>query len=135
MSVEMFSTYTGPFVCESKHGPSGHVVLSESPADDAEPKFFGPTDLFALSLSTCILTTMGLVAGRRGIDMRGATARTEKHMATQPVRRIGRIVVDIHLPAKLTDDERKLLERTAHTCPVHRSLHPDIQIEMTFQYV
>ena len=74
---------------------------------------------------------MGIVARRHAWPLEGARARVEKHMATDPVRRVGRLVVDLQLPA-LDDKARTVLERTAHTCPVHRSLHPDVELDVRF---
>ena len=135
MAVEMFATHQGRVMCEAKHGPSGHTLETEAPADNGGTgQHFSPTDLLATALATCVLTTMALVAERRGIDLTGMTSRYEKHMTAQPTRRVGKLLVELHLPARLTDEERTVMERTAHTCPVHRSLHPDVQVEMTFAY-
>jgi putative redox protein len=81
-----------------------------------------------------MLTTMGIVAQRHDIDMSGATARVTKEMVTAPQRRIGRLAVSIHMPRELPEEDRRRLENAAHTCPVHRSLHPDVEapIEITW---
>ena len=64
--------------------------------------------------------------------MKGARASVDKHMVADPVRRIGRLVVRFEMPAGIPEDARKPLERAAHTCPVHQSLHPDVQVETAF---
>jgi putative redox protein len=66
--------------------------------------------------------------------MEGATAEIEKHMATDPVRRIGRLVVRFAMPAGVPDDARPVLERAAYTCPVHKSLHPDVELDIEFAW-
>ena len=96
---------------------------------------FSPTDLVATALGTCILTILGILAQRRGLDLSGATFSVEKHMATEPVRRIGRLDVVVNLPAALAPDDRAALERAAFTCPVHRSLHPDVEAPIRFVYL
>jgi hypothetical protein len=55
-------------------------------------------------------------------------------MATAPVRRIRRLEVEIAVPAPLSGDQQKMLERGVHTCPVHHSLHPDIECPITFHW-
>ena len=90
-------------------------------------------DLVATALSTCILTTMGIVAKRHGIELKGASATVVKHMNASP-RRIGRLPVELTIHGEFTDAHKKLLENTAHTCPVHKSLHPDIDAPITITW-
>ena len=51
----------------------------------------------------------------------------------QPVRRIGKLVVDLDMPA-VPEEARAMLERAAHTCPVHQSLHPDVELDIRFRW-
>jgi putative redox protein len=51
-----------------------------------------------------------------------------------PVRRIGRLVVAIRMHGELDQRARETLERTAHTCPVHKSLAEGVEIPMTFEW-
>ena len=95
---------------------------------------FSPTDLVATALGTCIITTMGIVAQRHGIDLNGTKVRVEKHMVIAPVRRIGRLPVEIHVPHELSAEDRQRLENAAVTCPVHKSLHPDVDAPVTFRW-
>jgi putative redox protein len=95
---------------------------------------FSPTDLVATALGTCIVTTMAIVATRRRIDFSSATFSVAKHMAADPVRRIGRLPVTIRMSATISEENRAVLERAAHTCPVHKSLHPDVEAPIRFVY-
>jgi putative redox protein len=65
--------------------------------------------------------------------MTGATAIVEKEM-TPPPRRIQRLAVKIHVPHSPSPADKEKLERAAHTCPVHKSLHPDVQIPIEFRW-
>jgi len=80
-----------------------------------------------------MMTIMGIVAKRDGININESSFRAEKHMAENP-RRIGKIVLEIRLPGGLTPDQRKKLEKAAHTCPVHHSLLPEIEKDIKFIY-
>ena len=134
--VTIEGRYVGGLRCEATHGPSGSKILTDAPVDNmGKGEAFSPTDLVATALGTCIVTTMAIVAERRGIDFAGASFLVEKHMATDPVRRIGRLPVTIRLPASLDPETRTILERAAYTCPVHKSLHPDVAAPISFQYV
>ena len=133
--VVITGRYTGDLRCEAVHGPSGSTLVTDAPADNmGRGEMFSPTDLVATALGTCIVTTMAIFATRRGIDFSSATFSVEKHMATDPIRRIGRLPVTIRMSAAISAEHRILLERAAHTCPVHKSLHPDIEAPISFVY-
>lgn len=127
--------YRGRLRCVSRHEPSGAELATDAPKDNqGEGASFSPTDLVATALATCVLTTMGIVANRHGWRMDGATATVVKHMVADPVRRIGKLELTLRMPAGLDARARETLERTAHTCPVHKSLAPDVEIPMTFAW-
>jgi putative redox protein len=99
----------------------------------AEGEFlFSPTDLTATSLGTCMLTTMGIVARTRNVDLTGATATVEKEMSSTPPRKINRLTVAIRVPRTTNPENQQRLENAAHTCPVKKSLHPDIETPIEF---
>lgn len=130
--VTISATYEGDLCCSAVHGPSEATLTTDAPKDnEGLGRYYSPTDLVATALATCILTTMGIVARRRSIELKGARARVEKHMNAEP-RRIGRLPVELTIEGRYSDDEKKILERAANTCPVHRSLHPDIDATITF---
>jgi putative redox protein len=132
--VEMQVVYEGELRTRATHGPSGSVLETDAPLDnEGRAERFSPTDLLAVSLATCILTVMGIFARRRGWKLEGARARVEKHMVTAPLRRIGRLVVEVEMPP-LPEESRAPLERVAHTCPVHQSLHPDVEVEIRLRW-
>jgi putative redox protein len=127
--------YLGDLHCEATHEFSGAKFTTDAPVDNqGKGEAFSPTDLVGTALGTCILTIMGIMAKRNDWDISGATAVVTKEMATAPLRRIGRLAVKIHIPHDLPADVRQKLEAGAHTCPVHKSLHPDIEkpIEITY---
>ena len=55
-------------------------------------------------------------------------------MVADPLRRVGSLPVTVTIPGKLSADDRERLERAAHSCPVHRSIHPDIDAPIHFVY-
>jgi putative redox protein len=127
--------YQGDLRTQATHGPSQTPLITDAPADNqGKGASFSPTDLVAAALGTCMLTTMGIQAKRNGWALEGATATVEKHMVADPDRRIGKVAVHLRLPAGFGDRERKILERTALTCPVHRSLDAKVEIPVTFTW-
>jgi putative redox protein len=130
--------YLGDLRTTCVHLLSGQSIITDAPLDNqGKGEAFSPTDLTATSLAACILTTMGIVARRDNMtDIDGAKATCLKVMSSEGPRRIVRIVVDIYFPKDRTynEKEREVLERTAHTCPVARSLHPDIEQALTLHF-
>lgn len=127
--------YEGDLRCVAVHGPSGVSLSTDAPTDNmGKGESFSPTDLVATALATCALTTMAISARNHDIRFEGATATVTKEMIKTPVRRIGRLALHIRLPYTLPDDQRARLERAAHVCPVHQSLHPDIDAPITFEW-
>ena len=134
MAVEITGNYTGNLKMELTHGPSGAKLKTVAPADNrGDGSTFSPTDLVAAALGSCIVTTLSIVAEREGIDFTTASFKVEKHMQSDP-RRIGKLPVEIHMPPGLSADQRTKLERAGHTCPVHKSLRPEIEVDVRYLY-
>jgi len=125
--------YTGDLHCKAVHGPSGSVITTDAPKDNhGKGEDFSPTDLVAAALGACILSVMGLRARSLNIDISGATASVEKEMANHPVRRIQKLGVIVRMPRQLDSNAREQLEAAAQTCPIHKSMHPDVQMPIEF---
>jgi len=125
------STYQGELRCKASHGPSGTELETDAPTDNqGKGERFSPTDLVATSLSTCMLTIMGIVAERHGWDLKGCEARVEKTMTSEAPRRIAQLTVWVNLPAHLDTQQRALLQRAAEQCPVKLSLEGAINMEL-----
>ncbi len=135
MAVTIDIDYLGDLHCTATHGPSGSRLTTDAPTDNGgRGDRFSPTDLVATALGTCLTTVMGLVARRTGLDLQGTRVRVEKHMTSEPVRRIGGLVAVVTFPHSFSADDRARLERAAAICPVRQSLHPDVRVEMRFEY-
>ncbi len=120
--------------CELVHGPSGTTLTTVPPKDNGGTgTSFSPTDLVGAALAACALSTMALAAQREGLSWGDARAAVEKRMTAAP-RRIGELVVVFDMPREVRPDQRARLEEAALTCPVARSLHPDVKVPMEFRY-
>ncbi len=127
--------YQGELHCRAVHQPSGTALGTDAPKDNmGKGESFSPTDLVAAALGTCMLTVMGIAARTLGIDLKGATAQVKKEMIARPERRIGRLTVHIHVPGKLGDEQKQKLQQAAMTCPVHKSLHPELEMPIEFTW-
>ena len=131
--VEISISYEGQLRCTALHGPSGTTIHTDAPKDNmGKGEAFSPTDLVATALGSCMLTTMAISAARHNIPFEGATSRVGKEMVTTPLRRIGQLTVEIVVPKELPPDDERRLRAAALACPVHKSLHPDVKIPVTF---
>lgn len=136
--MSQFTTkYLGTLRCENTHNQSGTMIHTDAPTDNkGNGMAFSPTDLCALSLTTCIVTTMGIYAEMKEIEIVSIEADTNKMMASDP-RRIVRIEASIRIKVgnNVTDREKEALERIVRTCPVSRSLHPDIEQAVMLEWI
>jgi len=131
--VEIEARYDGAKKCTLTH-QEGATLKTDAPKDiGGEASAFSPTDLVAAALAACVLTTVAMYAERNGLELTGITAHIGKAM-TPPPRKIGSLPLVVHLPASVTDEMRPKLEHAAKTCPVHASLHPDVDAPITFHY-
>jgi putative redox protein len=137
MAVTIDIAYAGELHCRATHGPSGQSFTTDAPTDNGgKGQAFSPTDLVATALGACLATVMGIFARREGLDLDGTRVQVVKEMVSDPVRRIGALTVRVVFPAgrNFSARDRACLERTAHTCPVRQSLHPDVRVDIQFEY-
>ena len=127
-------TYLGELRTSSVHLQSGSEIISDAPIDNnGKGEAFSPTDTVANGLASCMFTVMGIKAREMGVDFSGSTAEVTKVMAADP-RRISEIYVTFNMSIEADEKTKTILERTALTCPVHYSLHPDIKREIVFNW-
>lgn len=130
------TVYTGNLRTEAVHEQSGTKLITDAPLDNhGKGESFSPTDLLATALGSCMLTIMGISAETYGYSLEGTTIATEKIMGTNP-RRVVEIKIDITFPKdnNYTDQQKRVIEAAAKTCPVYNSLHPELKKTITFNY-
>ncbi|MGA2298553.1 MAG: OsmC family protein [FCB group bacterium] len=133
--VQINVEYLGDLHCRVQHGPSGQEFLTDAPTDNqGKGEFISPTDLAAAAIGSCIPTIMGIVANKNNIDIKGLKITVLKEMINEPYRRIGKLSLDMVFPHKLNDHDFQLMKNVIKTCPVTRSLHPDIEIEAVYRF-
>lgn len=128
--------YKGELRTAATHLQSGSVIETDAPTDNqGKGELFSPTDLVATALGACMVTTMGIKARTMDIVLDGTRLDVTKVMASDP-RRICKIIVHMFFPPTLNldDKQKEILERTARTCPVERTLHPDVELDMQFNW-
>lgn len=127
--------YIGHLRTSSIHLKSGNIIITDAPQDNnGKGEAFSPTDLLSTSLGCCMLTIMGIIAERHTLNIEGTKVEISKIMEANP-RRVGEIVVEMTMPKNnFTEKDKQLLENAAMTCPVAKSLHPDLIQKVIFNW-
>ena len=126
--------YTGNLRCAAQHIQSGTIIESDAPTDNrGKGEKFSPTDLLCVSLATCMLRTMAIKARELQVDITNAKADVTKYMLGDP-RRVGKIEVALSLPENGSETDRKTLEKSGDNCPVMKSIHPAIELKISYTW-
>jgi uncharacterized OsmC-like protein len=127
--------YEGNLRCNATHLQSSTLIETDAPTDNrGKGERFSPTDLVCTALATCMATTMAMKASDINIELKGMLVDVQKHMASDP-RRISKIDVKVVFPPSLVLEEkdRIYLQKIGDNCPVAKSVHPDIQLNIVYQ--
>jgi len=128
--------YTGNLRCSCTHLQSGTIIETDAPTDNrGKGERFSPTDTLCVALATCVVTTMALKANDMEIALDGTSISVTKHMLSDP-RRIAKIDVVLKFPAGLhtSEKDREILQRVGDHCPVAKSLHPDMAVNIEYHW-
>jgi len=133
--IEQQIVYQGELRCRAEHGPSRVRLVTDAPVDNhGKGESFSPTDLVASALASCMVTTMAIYAQQHEIELDGTSVRVRKIMTSELPRKIARLEVDLDMPLPSDHPRAKALEKAALGCPVHRSLHPDVEIPVNWNW-
>lgn len=135
--VPISIVYHGELRCTATHDNSGVRIITDAPKDNAgRGESFSPTDLVATALGTCMITTMGIFARKEAMEavLDSTTVAVEKHMSTDPPRRIAKLVVTVQFPPGIAMRYRDRLKEIGDHCPVAKSIHPDIVLTITYRF-
>jgi len=127
--------YNGDLRTTCTHLKSNSSFETDAPPDNhGKGERFSPTDLMATSLATCMLTVMGIKAKTMRFDLDDVKVDVLKIMKSDP-RRVGGIELTFHIPEALKNIDEKtkaILKNTGETCPVMKSIHPDIEVKVNW---
>lgn len=109
-----------------------HRIVTDQPvADGGQDAGMSPVELFVGSVASCVGYFVGRFCARHDIPREGLAVEAEWEMAEGP-HRVGRIDLAIHLPHRLTPDQKERLLKVAHGCTVHQSIAvaPTVAIQL-----
>ncbi len=129
--------YKGNLRTELTHLLSGTVIENDAPIDNnGKGEKFSPTDLMATSLGSCMITTLAIRAADMNLNFDGTTIEITKVMSSDAPRRIVEIIANLNFTNqfKASREQKEQLIRIARNCPVEKSLHPDIKLDINFNW-
>lgn len=129
--------YTGDLRTELTHLQSGTVIENDAPTDNqGKGEKFSPTDMLATSLGSCMITTMAIRAADMNLNFNGTSINITKIMSSDAPRRVSGIAAELNFTKDFvaTDEQKEQLIRIARSCPVEKSLHPNIKLDVTFNW-
>ena len=85
-------------------------------------------------MAACMETIMGIYAEDNGLNLSGTVITVGKVMSANP-RRIARVETEIAVPLPEDNPYKKELEDCVLGSPAMRSLHPDIEVPITWKWV
>ncbi len=133
--VPISIAYQGQLRCQATHDNSSVQFFTDAPKDNhGRGESFSPTDLVATALGACMITTMGIAAQQDGVRLDGTRIAIEKHMTAAPPRKIAKLVAQLEMTAGIPKEYRAKTESIGRNCPVVKSLHPDVELDIHFRY-
>jgi uncharacterized OsmC-like protein len=135
MNHSIINNYVGELRTSSKHIKSGEEILTDAPTDNnGKGQAFAPTDLVSSALCSCMTTVMGICAEKGGFKMPNSTAKITKIMSEEP-RKIEEIRIELNFEKNnLSEAQKNKLKNVGENCPVAKSLHPDINQIINFNF-
>lgn len=109
-----------------------HRVVTDQPVGDGgHDAGMNPVELYVGSLASCVGYFVGRFCERHAIPREGLTVDAEWEMAEGP-HRVGKIDLAIHLPHRLTPEQKERLLKVAQGCTVHQSIAvaPNVAIQL-----
>lgn len=127
--------YDGRLRTTCTHVKSGQQIITDAPTDNnGKGEAFSPTDLVATAYASCMLTVIGIHCDKNNHSFKHGIAEVTKIMGDAP-RRIARLEINLNLSGNGWDDELcERIKRVAEACPVAKSVNPEIEVEITYEF-
>lgn len=93
-----------------------------------------PGDLLGASVASCMLLSMGALAQRDKLDLRGTAVDIETSMTDKPFPHVDSIALKFNIPQEFSATDRKKLEYASGLCPIKSSFRDETKVTATFQY-
>ena len=126
-------TYDGGQHATAVNEPHHNVVAIDCPFT-GKGEEFSPGSLLALSVASCLLLSMGAIAQRDDLDIKGTVVDVKIRGMEKTFPHVDAIKLALDIPRNFSEADRMELERAAELCPVMASIREDTEISITYQY-
>lgn len=127
--------YLGNLRTNCTHLASNMSFVTDAPVDNnGKGEAFSPTDVFATSYASCMMTIMGIYCESNEIPFTKGKATVTKIMESNP-RRVGRIEIEMNLEGNDWDEKttQKVIA-AGKACPVAKTLGDNVEVVFSFIY-
>lgn len=113
--------------------PQHKVIGVDCPytGDGAE---FSPANLLSISLGSCMLLSIGVVAHRAHLDLSGTTVSVRFKEVAKPFPHVSEIHYVIDIPRHFSAVDMRRIENAADLCPIKTNIGDDTEIRVEFNY-
>jgi putative redox protein len=126
-------TYDGAQHATALKEPHHSRVSIDCPIT-AKGEEFSPGNLLGISVAGCMLLSMGAVAQRDNLDLRGTTVDIELTETGEPHPHVDTISLAFRVAGDFPPKDRLKMERAAELCPIKRSFGKDTVLTATYTY-
>lgn len=126
-------SYDGGQHATAVNEPHHNVVAIDCPFT-GKGEEFSPGNLLALSVASCMLLSMGAIAQRDELDIKGTVVDVKIRGMEKTFPHVDAITLAFDIPQNFSETDRMKLERAAELCPVMASIREDTKVSITYQY-
>jgi len=126
-------TYDGDQHATALNEPHHNIVSIDCPYT-GKGEEFSPASLLSISLASCMLLSMGALAQRDGLDLKGTVVDIAFAGMEKRLPHVDSISLVFNIPHEFAEPERMKLERAAGLCPVMESIDAGTEVTTEFRY-
>jgi len=126
-------TYDGDQHATALKEPHHNIVAIDCPYT-GKGEEFSPASLLSISLASCMLLSMGALAQRDGLDLKGTVVDISFTGMEKRFPHVDSITLVFNIPFDFEKPERTKLERAAGLCPIMESIDASTKVTTEFRY-
>lgn len=126
-------TYDGDQHATALNEPNHNIVSIDCPYT-GKGEEFSPASLLSVSLASCMLLSMGALAQRDDLDLKGTVVDISFTGMEKRDPHVDTITLLFNIPREFSEPDRQKLERAAGLCPIMASIDAETRVTAEFRY-